>query len=190
MHRSLLSTTFFRLSISVGALYIRKYFSEESRSAAIDMVNNIREEYNEILTKIDWMANDTRETAIKKAKAITNHIGYPNELADVSKLEEFYKELEIEADNLMLDKLRLTVFVTNFYFGKLRETVNKTEWTTHAKPAQVNAFYAGLENSIRKPDRRSAWISLCTHRNLTDFFQSSLPLFCKTSSSRLIARIT
>lgn len=190
MHRSPIFSTLFRLSISVGALYIRKFFTEESRSAAIDMVNNIREEYIDILTKVDWMANDTRQTAIEKAKAITNHIGYPNELGDLSKLEEYYQDLEIEADNLMLDKLRLTVFATNFYFNKLREPVNKTEWVFHAKPALVNAFYSGLENSIRKTDRQWGNPTLDSHQYGGFFFQNSLPRSCKTSSSRLIARVT
>lgn len=120
------------------------------------MVNNIRAEFMDVLDKIDWMDGETKTFAKEKAKAITNHIGYPNELADISKLEEYYKELEIEPDNLMLDKLRLTVFATNRYFGKLREPVNKTDWETHSRPALVNAFYSGLENSIRKSKHYSS----------------------------------
>lgn len=114
------------------------------------MVNDIRAEFAEILQNIDWMDNATKQTALEKAAAITNHIGYPNELADVSKLEELYRELEIKADDLLFDTLRLNVFSKNYVFSKLREPVNKTDWVTHSKPATVNAFYAGLENSIRK----------------------------------------
>lgn len=142
--------SFDSLPISVGALYIRKYFTEESKNAALELVNNIRDEFVELLHQISWMDEETRKTAIVKANALTKHIGYPDELADNAKLEEYYKDLDIEADNLLLDTLRLNVFKTNYAFGKLREPVNKTDWVTHSKPALVNAFYSALENSIRE----------------------------------------
>lgn len=131
-------------------MYIRKFFTEESKNAALDLVNNIRDEFVNILHEIPWMDAATKETAIEKANALTKHIGYPDELADNAKLEEFYKDLDIEADNLLLDTLRLTVFRTNYAYSKLREPVNKTDWVTHSKPALVNAFYSSLENSIRE----------------------------------------
>lgn len=137
------------LPISVGALYVRKYFGDESRKAAIELVENIRDEFINILNEIDWMDENTRKEAIKKAKVLTPHIGYPNELADNNKLEEYYRNLEIEPDNLLLNTLRLNVFKTDHSFSELREPVNKTDWKTHSKPAVVNAYYSALENSIR-----------------------------------------
>lgn len=95
------------------------------------------------------MDDATRQEAIKKAEALTEHIGYPNELADNNKLEEYYNDLEIEPDNLLLNTLRLTKFSTDHLFNKLRKPVNKTDWETHAKPSVVNAVYSALENSIR-----------------------------------------
>lgn len=134
----------------MGALYIRKYFTEDSKRVALELVDNIRDEFINILHKISWMDDETKKTAVLKANNLTKHIFYPDELADIAKLEEYYKDLEIEADNLLLDTLRLNVFRTNYAFGKLREPVNKTDWITHSKPAQVNAFYNALENSIRE----------------------------------------
>lgn len=139
----------FSLPISVGALYVRKYFTEESRQNAIDLVENIRDEFINILHEVSWMDEKTREEAIKKAKALTTHIGYPNELADNNNLEEYYRDLEIEPDNLLLNTLRLTVFQTDRVFNKLRKPVNKTDWETHSKPSVVNAYYSSIENSIR-----------------------------------------
>lgn len=139
----------FSLPISVGALYVRKYFTEESRQNAIDLVENIRDEFINILHEVSWMDEKTREEAIKKAKSLTTHIGYPNELADNNNLEEYYRDLEIEPDNLLLNTLRLTVFQTDRVFNKLRKPVNKTDWETHSKPSVVNAYYSSIENSIR-----------------------------------------
>lgn len=138
------------LPISVGALYVRKYFNDDSKKTAVDMVDNIRDEFINLLYDVSWMDEETREEAIKKAKALTTHIGYPNELADNKKLEEFFSDLEMEPDNLLLNTLRLTVFDNDYQFNRLRKPVNKTDWVTHSKPAVVNAVYSSLENSIRE----------------------------------------
>lgn len=114
------------------------------------MVENIREELINVLHEVTWMDENTRSEAIKKANALTAHIGYPNELADDNKLEEYYKKLEFESDNLLLNTLRLSKFVFDEKYSKLREPVNKTEWTQHSLVAVVNAFYSPLENSIRR----------------------------------------
>lgn len=137
-----------RLPISVGALYVRTYFSDESKNAATEMVEDIRNAFIEILHEITWMDEQTRLEAVKKAKSLITHIGYPNELADNNKLEKYYRDLEIEPDNLLLNTLRLEVFDTDNLFNKLRKPVNKTDWETHAIPSTVNAYYSAVENSI------------------------------------------
>lgn len=81
---------FFSLPISAGALYVRKYFNEEARQNAIEMVADIRAEFEEILMKVDWMDEDTKQNALDKAKSMATHIAYPDELLDNNKLEEFY----------------------------------------------------------------------------------------------------
>lgn len=50
----------------------------------------------------------------------------------------------------LMNVLNLTKFGTEYAYKKLREPVNKTDWISHGRPAIVNAFYAPLENSIRK----------------------------------------
>lgn len=114
------------------------------------MVKNIRHEFENLVGKLSWMDNETKKAAIDKAQRLVEHIGFPNELADNAKLEEYYALLEIERDNLLLNSLRLRKFGTDFKYNRLREAVNKTDWLTHSRPAIVNAFYSPLENSIRK----------------------------------------
>lgn len=114
------------------------------------MVNNIRKEFESLVVKLPWMDDATKKAAIDKAKALAEHIGYPNELADNGKLEEYYALLEIERDNWLMNALRLRKFKTDLGHYKLREAVNKTDWQDHSKIAIVNAFYSPLENSIRR----------------------------------------
>lgn len=113
------------------------------------MVNDIRSEFEHLVSKVSWMDETTRKAALSKAKALTPHIGYPDELADIQKMEEYYKKLEVVPDNLLLNALNMSVFNTDYSYNKLHKLVNKTDWETHAKPALVNAFYSPLENSIR-----------------------------------------
>lgn len=140
----------YSLPISVGALYVRKYFDEESKKAAVDLVNNIQEEYVNILRKVSWMDDGTRAEAIEKAKSMTSHIAYPDELIDNNKLEEYYQGLELEPDSLLQNVLRVRTFKDVHLIKKLRQPVNKTDWEAHTMPATVNAAYSPLENSIRE----------------------------------------
>lgn len=114
------------------------------------MVGYIRHEFINIIKKLSWMDDSTKEAAIKKAEGLVTHIGYPSELADNIKLEEYYAPLDVESDNLLFNSLRLRKFSVDFAYNRLRLPVNKTDWITHSRPAVVNAFYSPLENSIRE----------------------------------------
>ncbi|KZC07350.1 Membrane metallo-endopeptidase-like 1 [Dufourea novaeangliae] len=139
------------LAISVGALYVRKYFKEDAKKNAVEMVADIRTEFTKILKKVDWMDDETRKSALDKAASMSSHIAYPDELLDDTKLEEFYQNLELTTDNYLEGILNLTLFGVEYSFGKLRKPVNKTDWITHGRPAIVNAFYSSIENSIQFP---------------------------------------
>ena len=82
---------------------------------------------------------------------MVEHIGYPSELLEMSKLEDLYAGLELSPNAYLGNALNMTVFGTNYAFSKLREKVNKTDWVRHGRPAVVNAFYSPLENSIQFP---------------------------------------
>ncbi|KAK2705540.1 neprilysin-2-like [Artemia franciscana] len=139
------------LANAMGSLYVRKFFQEDAKAAAVEMVNDIKETFFEILDTIDWMDEETRLRAKKKAETITTHIAYPEELMQNQKLIDLYKGLELSSDEYLDNALNLTRFGTNYAFGKLREPVNKTDWISHGRPAIVNAFYSSIENSIQFP---------------------------------------
>ena len=96
------------------------------------------------------MDEKTREKALEKAQFMVSHIGYPSELLDDKKLEEFYEKLEIREDDYFQSTLNLTFFHTDKYFQRLKEPVNKSDWVDHSLSAVVNAFYNANENSISK----------------------------------------
>ncbi|XP_065355214.1 neprilysin-2 isoform X2 [Calliphora vicina] len=139
------------LAISVGSLYVRKHFKQDSKAIALEMVNNIRGVFNQILDEVQWMDEMTKQEAKRKLQSMTTHIGYPDEMLDNDKLEEYYRKLEIDPYKYFESFLKMNVFGTDYSFNKLRLPVNKTDWIRHARPAVVNAFYSSIENSIQFP---------------------------------------
>ena len=71
------------LANAVGSMYVQKYFKEDAKQSALEMVHDIRSEFNAILQEIDWMDSRTKAKAKEKAAAMVEHIGYPPELLDV-----------------------------------------------------------------------------------------------------------
>ena len=82
------SATSSSLGNAVGSLYVEKYFQEDSRRAAVEMVSEIRTQFSLMLAQLDWMDERTRDNARLKAEAMEAHIGYPTELLDMNKLDQ------------------------------------------------------------------------------------------------------
>uniref|UniRef100_A0A224X7X4 Putative m13 family peptidase n=1 Tax=Panstrongylus lignarius TaxID=156445 RepID=A0A224X7X4_9HEMI len=140
------------VTYAVGSLYVKKFFKQESKKNALELVQRIRDEMYKTLQTIDWMDDETRKNALEKAASIKEYIAYPDELLDDNKLAEFYKDYDVSNVKSFLEAiLKTTTFATNYTMTRLRQPVNKTEWLRHASPAVVNAFYNGLENSIEFP---------------------------------------
>lgn len=136
----------------MGLLYSRKYFNKSSKKAALDLVDNLRETFIDILHTVSWMDDATRAKAIEKAKAMAVKIGYPDELNVSKSLDEYYSGLEMNPNDFFSNVLKLQVFNVNNSFGSLRDTFNKTGWGTllELDSTDVNAFYDTNENSISK----------------------------------------
>lgn len=142
----------FSLSIAVGAMYVRKYFQEDSKAVAVEMVDGVRAIYELMLKEIQWMDTETRQTALNKLRKMSTLIGYSDELMDNSKIGKFYENLSVDENNYLSLVLSINVFDTDRAFGKLREPVIKNDWETVLSPFIVNAGYAPEENGIRKPN--------------------------------------
>ncbi|KRT83251.1 Peptidase [Oryctes borbonicus] len=138
------------LTIAADALYVRRYFKEDARKSAQELVHNIRTEFRETLKEVDWMDEDTRQHALNKVDRMVEYIGYPNELLDDSKLEEYYQDLEVSENSYLKSSLNVSLLSNKLSFKKLHMPVNKTDWSTHSEASAVNAFYSPNENSIRK----------------------------------------
>lgn len=138
------------LPIATSALYVKNFFKRESRNVAREMVEAINEAFQKILENVSWMDESTREAAMKKATGMVAHIGYPDELMNNTKIDEYYENLTLDENKYFESVINVTRFDNMKTMKSLRKLVNKTDWESHANVAVINAFYNPLENSIRK----------------------------------------
>lgn len=138
------------LPIATSALYVRKYFNKESKTAANEMVNSIKNEFRETLKTVSWMDEKTRGAALTKVEKMEQHVGYPNELMDDSKLVTFFEDLRVPPNEYLKSVLNLIRFRVTSEMKKFRVPINKTDWEMHSDVAIANAYYSWLENGMRE----------------------------------------
>ncbi|MGB0851383.1 MAG: M13 family metallopeptidase, partial [Bacteroidia bacterium] len=130
------------LSEPLGKLFVKEYFSEESKEYMSGMIENLRSAYIDRVTSLTWMSDETKEKAIQKLNAFTYKVGYPDEWED-------YSGLEITADSYFQNMINARKFGYEKMLEKLGEPVDKTEW--HMSPQMVNAYYNPSNNEIVFP---------------------------------------
>jgi len=139
------------LTNAIGGMYARKHFDLNAKDIADQMVENVREEFKNMLDELDWMDPLTKARAHKKADQITPHIAYPKEILDDDLINEFYEGLELKKDSYLKNMIRLKKFISLYYVKEFRKPIDKQSWKTHGGAAIVNAFYNADENSIQFP---------------------------------------
>ena len=148
--RSCVQRTKKLLGAATGSLYITNYFDENSRTAALSMVDDIKKQLDTVLETNDWMDKITKENAKTKADKMIEHIGYPPELLDINYLTDFYESLNLNEEDFFGNILNLRTFAINYEFSRLRDPVDRTEWLSRS-PATVNAWYDAFSNAITFP---------------------------------------
>lgn len=139
------------LPMPVGELYVRHFFDDASKTKADELVNTIRNEFANLLSNIDWMDNETRQTAIEKAQFMNSFVAYPNaSYNDNFNLDQYYEGLELCADNFAENFLRISHFDYSKKLINLHQPIESPDITIREKTALVNAFYSSRANSVCK----------------------------------------
>ena len=99
--------------VAVGAMYVKEFLSPAYKTAAVDMVKNLRSQFKKMLTKEAWMDSKTRAEAEKKADMMESTVGYPKELLDEDLIIQLYSGLKMKNEDSYLRK-----FVTISKFKK------------------------------------------------------------------------
>ncbi|CEF59415.1 Phosphate-regulating neutral endopeptidase [Strongyloides ratti] len=139
-----------KLPYASGAMYIDAFFNDKDKAAAMDMVKDLREAFNEILESNNWMDVDTKKYALEKLHEMMPLIGYPEFIKNTTSLDEYYKGLEITSHDSYAEILqKITTWSQHKIFRRLLEPVDREDFGMSS--AVVNAYYSSIKNAIAFP---------------------------------------
>jgi endothelin-converting enzyme/putative endopeptidase len=108
------------------------------------MVNALLGSFEQNLTKLTWMDEDTRKAAVVKARSMVGHnkIGYPDKWRD-------YATLKTDRKSFFTNLLAASRFEKTRDLAKIGKPVDRGEWLM--SPPTVNAYYEAQLNEIVFP---------------------------------------
>jgi putative endopeptidase len=130
------------LGEALGQLYVKKYFTENARKRALELVNNLQQAFAARIDHLDWMSDSTKLKAKEKLFAITKKIGYPGKWRD-------YKQVHIESNKYFENVVSAANNNYQHQLQKLGKPVDRSEWFT--TPSTVTAYYNPAANEIVFP---------------------------------------
>ncbi len=134
------------LGEALGKLYVAKYFPQEAKKLANEMVQDVIQAYRKRINALDWMSETTKQKAQKKLDKLTVKIAYPDKWKDYSQLEiKSYKSGGSYFQNMLF----VSKWAVADNLSKFGKPVDKTEWGM--PPQTVNAYYNPVYNEIVFP---------------------------------------
>ncbi|CAJ0599855.1 unnamed protein product [Cylicocyclus nassatus] len=137
------------LQYATSAVYVRKMFNQKSKAVVLEMINDIRRAFREMLSTNKWI-NSSRNAALEKTDSMLSQVGYPNFILNDEKLDKYYDGLDVrESDSYseMLDKVAR--WHIEHSFKQLMKPADRHEYDFNS--AKVNAYYSLTSNSIQIP---------------------------------------
>lgn len=130
------------LDQAIGEIYVKRFFTEESKRQMQEMFENIRLAMAIRIDRLDWMSEPTKIAAQRKLARMRAKIGYPTTWRD-------YGGLSIDAGNLIGNVKRIREFAHSVNLSRLADPVRTDEWAR--APQTVNAFYSQQLNEVFLP---------------------------------------
>ncbi len=130
-----------QLGFALGQLYVKRYFNEDAKKRALDLVNNFQKVLEKRIDNLDWMSDSTKVKAKDKLYAINKKIGYP----DVWKTYD----VSIDRKQFFENVVALRQNEYQYELKQLNKAPNRDEWGT--TPSTVTAYYNPALNEIVFP---------------------------------------
>ena len=128
----------------VGVYYGRTYFGEEAKKDVVELVKKIIETYKLRMRKNSFLAEETKEQAVKKLSTIEIKMGYPDEI------KELWSKLVFDEDDSYFEAVcKLNAIRAKDSLSKALKPVDRTEWLMPGH--MVNACYNPSTNDITFP---------------------------------------
>lgn len=137
------------MGMAVSYALIDDHFLDVVQPKVANMLENIRESFNNLVRWTTWMDDRTKCSTLEKSLAMNSFIGSPDWLLQPGKLDEFYAGIELNATTHIRNMITILQSNMQKQFREFRK--NETfEWPT--PPSNVNAFHTFQANAISKFD--------------------------------------
>ena len=124
----------------LGELYVRRFFTEDSKKRMSDLVANLQKTFETRISRLDWMGDSTRRTAIDKLHAYLIKIGYPEKWRDFS-------HVSIYRNRYYDNRISCLRNAYQYQIDRIGKGVDNTEW--NGLTAQtVDAYNMGAKGII------------------------------------------
>ncbi|KAG9295707.1 hypothetical protein G9A89_001724 [Geosiphon pyriformis] len=143
------------LGFMTGRFYVLERFGGklgDSKNVSEQLTLSIRQAFIKRLTSLDWLDDETKQKAIKKANAIFQKIGYPTTSPNTmnsKSLADYYDKLSIDADEFFQNVVRGYQWIANRDWGRVGKPVDRGDW--ELTPQTANAYYKQQANEIVIP---------------------------------------
>lgn len=131
-----------QLGYALGQLYVKRYFNEDAKKRAEELVNNLQKAFETRIDQLDWMSDSTKVQAKDKLYAITKKIGYPDVWRN-------YDQVTIDRNTYFENVVALRKNDFQYELEQWNKPTNKEEWRT--TPSTVTAYYNPSVNEIVFP---------------------------------------
>lgn len=139
------------MAMAINTIFIRLgKRTSELTEAALELVNDVRTEFIDMLRKVRWMDRETKNAAIKKAKNMNIFVAQPNNTNHKIEIEKYYDGLRLSKSRFFENILRALRFEEFKKHRKLHQPVQENHLKIHSYAKIVNAFYEGTDNTVCK----------------------------------------
>jgi endothelin-converting enzyme/putative endopeptidase len=130
------------LGEALGEVYVKAYFSAESKQRTVQMVHDIEDAMDRNIGTLTWMSDETKVKARQKLHMVADKIAYPDHWRD-------YSALKVVRGDAFGNSIRSSEFESHRQLSKIGKPVDRGEWGM--SPPTINAYYNPLMNDINFP---------------------------------------
>ncbi|XP_078049259.1 M13 family metallopeptidase neprilysin 5 [Augochlora pura] len=139
------------MGMAVSWLYVDPSFQEDKGKRVSEMLGDIKDAFASLVSRTDWMDQQTKTATLEKNRRMESQIGYPDWLFDVDVLNEYYEGIELTETEYLSNMVQIIRLMTISELQCLQQLNynNESYWATD--PTDVNAFHTYQYNHITIP---------------------------------------
>lgn len=135
------------MGMAVSYAIAEEDFFERTHPKVVDMLENIREAFNNLVRQTTWMDDATKCATLDKSMAMRSLVGFPKWILEDGKLDKYYNGIVLSNGTHLRNMVQLLSWQMQETLKTLRKP-DEFDWAT--TPTNVNAFHTFQANAISK----------------------------------------